>query len=268
MSDKGTDIKNSESVIINVEHVGMEYDLDKEKLTILNDVNFNIFDGDFVSIVGGSGCGKSTLLRIIAGIEKPTYGTVKKKGIVIEKPSVDVGVVFQEDRLLPWRNVKKNVIFGISGNLSKAEKSDLADQYIELVGLKDYAKMLPKQLSGGMKQRVNIARALINRPEILLLDEPFSALDAFTRMNLQQELIRIWETDHTSMLMVTHDIEEAVYLSKRVVVLSTRPACVKNIYDIELGRERNRTDTNFIYYKNKIYKDFFNEKGIDEDYVI
>lgn len=259
---------DNQKAIINIEKVGMQYTVDKEKLTVLNDVNFNIYDGDFVSIVGGSGCGKSTLLRIIAGLEKPSSGCVKKAGKIIEKPSVDVGVVFQEDRLLPWLNVKNNVIFGISKDMSKAEKSDLADRYIELVGLKDYSKMLPKQLSGGMKQRVNIARALINRPEILLLDEPFSALDAFTRINLQQELIRIWETDHTSMLMVTHDIEEAVYLSKRVVVLSTRPAAVKNIYDIELGRDRVRTDPDFIMYKNKIYKDFFAEKEKVMDYVI
>ncbi|MCI7180328.1 MAG: ABC transporter ATP-binding protein [Lachnospiraceae bacterium] len=243
--------------IIQIEHVSMAYEIEKEKLTVLNDVNFDIYEGDFVSIVGGSGCGKSTLLRLIAGIERPVCGSVKKDGKEILQPSVDVGVVFQEDRLLPWLNVKKNVMFGISSKMTKSEKSDLADWYIELVGLKDYQKLLPKQLSGGMKQRVNIARALINRPEILLLDEPFSALDAFTRINLQQELIRIWETNKTSMLMVTHDIEEAVYLSNRVVVLSTKPACVKNIYDIELGRPRNRTEQDFLYYKNKIYKDFF-----------
>jgi sulfonate transport system ATP-binding protein len=254
--------------IITIEHVGMEYELEKDKLTVLNDVNFDICEGDFVSIVGGSGCGKSTLLRLLAGIEQPTYGVVKKDGNEIKKPSVDVGVVFQEDRLLPWLNVKKNVMFGISAKMTNAEKSDLADQYIELVGLKEYQKMLPKQLSGGMKQRVNIARSLINKPEILLLDEPFSALDAFTRMNLQQELIRIWETDKTSMLMVTHDIEEAVYLSNRVVVLSTKPACVKNIYDIELGRPRNRTEQDFLYYKNMIYTDFFEPEEKRIEYVI
>jgi len=257
-----------EKAIISIEHVGMDYEIEKEKLTVLNDVNFEIPKSDFISIVGGSGCGKSTLLRLIAGIERPTRGIIKKDGEEIKKPSVDVGVVFQEDRLLPWLDVKKNVIFGISKKMSKAEKSDLADQYIELVGLKDYQRMLPKQLSGGMKQRVNIARSLINKPEILLLDEPFSALDAFTRINLQQELIRIWETDKTSMLMVTHDIEEAVYLSNRVVVLSSKPACVKNIYPIELGRDRNRTDQDFVHYKNLIYKDFFQTKEKTMEYEI
>lgn len=252
MSDKKT--------IIEIKNVSKQYKNGRETLTVLNDVNFNIDEGDFVTIVGGSGCGKSTLLRLIAGLEKPSSGTVKKDGQIIEKPSVSSGIVFQEDRLLPWLNVKKNVIFGISGHLPKGEKEDLADQYIELVGLKGCQKMLPQQLSGGMKQRVNIARALINKPEILLLDEPFSALDAFTRISLQQELIRIWETDKTSMLMVTHDIDEAVFLSNRVVGLSSKPACVKNIYDIELARPRNRTSDDFLYYKNKIYRDFFAPK--------
>lgn len=249
MSDKKT--------IIEIKNVSKQYKNGREALTVLNNVNFNIDEGDFVTIVGGSGCGKSTLLRLIAGLEKPSSGTIKKDGQIIEKPSVSSGIVFQEDRLLPWLNVKKNVIFGISGHMSKGEKSDLANQYIELVGLKGCQKMLPQQLSGGMKQRVNIARALINKPEILLLDEPFSALDAFTRISLQQELIRIWETDKTSMLMVTHDIDEAVFLSNRVVGLSAKPACVKNIYDIELARPRNRTSEDFLYYKNRIYRDFF-----------
>lgn len=252
MSDK--------KIIIEINNVSKQYKNERNTLTVLNNVNFNIDEGDFVSIVGGSGCGKSTLLRLIAGLEKPSSGTVKKDGKIIEKPSVSSGIVFQEDRLLPWLNVKKNVIFGISEHMSKGEKEDLADHYIELVGLKGCQKMLPQQLSGGMKQRVNIARALINKPEILLLDEPFSALDAFTRISLQQELIRIWETDKTSMLMVTHDIDEAVFLSNRVVGLSAKPACVKNIYDIELSRPRTRTSDDFLYYKNKIYKDFFAPK--------
>lgn len=243
--------------IITIENIRKEYTLDTETLTVLNDVNLTIADGDFIGIVGGSGCGKSTLLRLLAGLERPTSGSVKKNGTEIEKPSVDVGVIFQEDRLLPWLNVEKNVMYGISKQMTKAEKRDLAQQYMELVGLKEYRTMLPAQLSGGMKQRVNIARALINRPQVLLLDEPFSALDAFTRMSLQQELIRIWETDKTSMMIVTHDIDEAVFLSNRVVVLSAKPARVKNIYEIDLTRPRHRTGDNFIYYKNMIYKDFF-----------
>lgn len=253
---------------LKLHHIKKQFGTGQDCLTVLEDIDFVVDKGDFVSIVGGSGCGKSTLLRIIAGLEKTTEGYVEKDGVKIEKPSVNVGVVFQEDRLLPWLNVEQNVMFGMSGNVNKHEKRELAQKYPELVGLKENGKMLPNQLSGGMKQRVNIARALINRPQILLLDEPFSALDAFTRMSLQDELIRIWKTDNTTMIIVTHDIDEAVYLGQKVVVMSSKPGKVKSIYNIELARPRVRTDADFGYYRNKIYNDFFTPVVRDESYVI
>lgn len=257
-----------ETYELEISHVSKEFDMAGEKLTVLQEVDFSARKGDFISIVGGSGCGKSTLLRIIAGLEQPTSGFVSVEGEKVVHPSVQVGVVFQEDRLLPWLNVEQNVSFGISEKKSKSEKKELAEEYMELVGLKDYRKMLPKQLSGGMKQRVNIARTLINRPKILLLDEPFSALDAFTRMNLQDELIKIWKRDNATMILVTHDIEEAVYLGQKVVVMSAKPGIVKAEHNIRLARPRIRTEENFVYYRNLIYKDFFEKKEKIEDYAI
>lgn len=237
-------------------------------LEVLKDINFTVNKGDFICIAGGSGCGKSTLLRLIAGLETPDNGSVLLHGTPVQKPSVNIGFIFQENRLLPWLNVEKNVMFGISGNYSKQEKKTLAEQYLELVGLQEYRTLLPQQLSGGMKQRVNIARTLVNKPEILLLDEPFSALDAFTRMKLQEELIHIWQKNHTTMLLVTHDIDEAVYLGNQVIVMSAKPGVIKNVHNIQLPRPRIRTDENFLYYRNQIYQDFFGKEEKEEDYVI
>lgn len=251
-----------------INHIKKQFVTGDEILDVLEDISFSVKSGDFISIVGGSGCGKSTLLRILAGLEKQTEGSIKKDGIDITAPSVDVGVVFQEDRLLPWLTVEQNVMFGVSKKLSKQELQELADKYIELVGLSSSKKMLPKQLSGGMRQRVNLARALINQPEVLLLDEPFSALDAFTRMSLQDELLNIWKNNKTTIIIVTHDIDEAVYLGQRVVVMSPKPGKIKNIYTIELTHPRERTSNDFVYYRNKVFNDFFPPVIRDEDYVI
>lgn len=255
---------------LQIEHVGKQFPLPNNEgfLDVLKDIDFNVNKGDFICIAGGSGCGKSTLLRLISGLETPDTGAILHNGTPIKKPSVNIGFVFQENRLLPWLTVEKNVMFGISGNYSKKQKKNLAEQYLELVGLQEYRSLLPDQLSGGMKQRVNIARTLINNPDILLLDEPFSALDAFTRMKLQEELIQIWEKNHTTMILVTHDIEEAVYLGNQVIVMSAKPGIIKNIHKIQLPRPRIRTDENFLYYRNQIYQDFFGKEEKYEDYVI
>jgi sulfonate transport system ATP-binding protein len=178
-------------------------------------------------------------------------------------------MAFQESRLLPWWNVENNIGFGIDDKLSNDAKKEKIKSYIDLVGLNGFEKALPKQLSGGMQQRVSIARALIAEPKILLLDEPFGALDALTKINMQKEILRIWEQEKKTMLLVTHDIEEAVYLSDKVVILSERPGKIKKIVDIQLARPRNRGDSDFAYYKNLIYKEFFgSEEGLSVEYII
>jgi ABC-type nitrate/sulfonate/bicarbonate transport system, ATPase component len=207
---------------------------------VLNDVDFSIGDGEFVSIVGTSGCGKTTLLRIVAGLDHPTGGEVVLDGQPVEEPTRKIGIAFQSDRLLPWRTVRKNVTFGLE--LGKAEgkiDSDRIDALIDLVGLADFTKFYPYQLSGGMKQRVNLARALAVDPEVLLLDEPFAALDAQTRELMQLELLRIWGEQKKTVYFITHQIDEAVFLSDRVIVLERRPGHVRDIIEIDLDRPRD-----------------------------
>jgi ABC-type nitrate/sulfonate/bicarbonate transport system ATPase subunit len=210
----------------------------------LDDVNLLISAGEFVSIVGASGCGKTTLLRIFAGLEPEYTGALTLGGQPVTGPGPDKGVVFQDHRLLPWLTVEQNIGFGLLG-LPKEEQRARVEKYLRLVGLKGFEKAWPSQLSGGMAQRAAIARALVNKPRILLLDEPLGALDAITRIYMQQELEKIWIEEKITMVMVTHDVEEALYLSDTVVVMSSRPGRVKRIQENPIARPRDRESPAF-----------------------
>ena len=237
------------------------------EVTALEDINLSIREGEFISIVGSSGCGKSTLLRIIAGLENGYDGTVKLGNRRIAGPGLDRGMVFQEHRLIPWLTVEENVAFGLNG-LAAGESERLVREHLELVGLSGFAKAHPHQLSGGMAQRVAIARALVNQPKLLLLDEPFGALDALTKIQLQQEILRIWEAERTTMVLVTHDIDEAIYLGDRVVVMSSRPGTAKKILQVPLPRPRDRSSYEFVQIRKEIYAEFFAESERPFAYAI
>lgn len=253
-------------VIKNVKKV---FPIKNSNIEVLKDVDLSIADGEIISIVGGSGCGKSTLLRIISGLDFATGGEVVIDGKTVDgSTKKDIGFVFQEPRLFPWSTVEKNIEFGITDKLTKEEKKKKVKYYIDLVGLTGFEKALPHQLSGGMQQRVNIARSLINEPKALLLDEPFGALDAFTKINLQNEVLKIWEKKKTTLIIVTHDIDEAIYMGNRVVVMSSKPGVVKNVIPVELPRKRNRTGTDFAYIRRKVYSEFFEETEELAEYVI
>jgi sulfonate transport system ATP-binding protein len=258
----------SEKKSLKIDHVIKKFEIDGKEVSALSDINLDVKEGEFISIVGASGCGKSTLLKMIIGLESTTSGEIVIGDRKVEKPSIDCGMIFQEARLYPWLNVEKNINFGISKKMSKEEKDKTVAEHIELVGLNGFEKALPKQLSGGMQQRVSIARALVNNPDILLLDEPFGALDALTRINMQNEVLRIWETEKKTMVLVTHDIDEAIYLGDRVVVLSSRPGQIKKIIPVDLPRPRERTSDDFLAIRKKIYLEFFENTEIPLEYYI
>ncbi|MCR5387526.1 MAG: ABC transporter ATP-binding protein [Treponema sp.] len=219
---------------------------------VLNNFSLDIEPGNFVSLIGPSGCGKSTLLRIIGGLEKSYEGTVVLDGEKITKAGNDRGFAFQGSNLFPWLTVKGNVAFGLKARkIYKEKKQDVTD-IINLVGLKGFENSYPHQISGGMQQRASLARSLVGHPKVLLLDEPLGALDAFTRMNLQDEILRIKNENNMTMLMVTHDVDEAIYMSDKVVVMSARPSRVEAVIDINLPRPRVRVQDAFTLYRNKI----------------
>lgn len=242
---------------IEIKSLNKNFQLDGGNLNVLKDINLSVKKGEFLSIVGASGCGKSTLLRIIVGLDKDYSGTIFSYGKSINGPGIDRGMVFQEARLFPWLTVEKNIEFGISEKMSSEKKRKLVYEQLELVELTGFARSYPDQLSGGMKQRISIARALINKPKLLLLDEPFGALDAMTRINMQQEILKIWEKENTTMILVTHDIDEAIYLGDRVVVLSKRPGKIEKIIHVNLTRPRDRGNYDFARIKSEIYNEFF-----------
>ena len=231
----------------------------------LNGANLDIYDNEFICVVGPSGCGKSTLLNIIAGLHEATSGEVLVDGVKVEGTGVDRGVVFQQYALFPWLTVKKNVMFGL--NLKKGmtdeEREAIALKYIKMVGLEKFVDSYPKELSGGMKQRVAIARAYAVNPSILLMDEPFGALDAQTRTQLQTELLKTWEEEKKTCFFITHDVEEAILLSSRVVVMSARPGRIKEVIDIDIPYPRNQ-ETKMLprftelknYIWNMVYKEY------------
>jgi sulfonate transport system ATP-binding protein len=254
---------------IAIKDIGRIFSINQMEVEAIRGINLDVEDAEIVSIVGTSGCGKSTLLKIISGLDKATTGAVFIEGRKIERPSQkDAGIIFQEPRLFPWSNVEKNIDFGLSDKISKEERTRIIREHIELVGLTGFEKALPDQLSGGMKQRVSLARTLINRPRALLLDEPFGALDAFTKISMQKEVLRIWEKEKTTMILVTHDIDEALYLGDRVVVMTSKPGRIKTIIPVGLPRPRNRTSVDFAVLRKAVYEEFFDVDEIPADYSI
>ncbi|KQL46811.1 nitrate ABC transporter ATP-binding protein [Brevibacillus choshinensis] len=240
-----------------VENVDKTFvDSKKREVTALQNINFSIEKEEFVVLVGPSGCGKSTLLNIVGGLMSPTNGTVYFEGTNGKKPSL--GIVFQEIALFPWRSVYENVIFGLEeSGASKQEQQEKGKHYIEMVGLSGFESAYPKQLSGGMRQRAGIARALAIEPDLLLMDEPFSALDAQTRTIMQEELLTIWNRTKLSTLYVTHNIQEAVYLADRVIVLSRHPGQIKSIIQIDMpkiGRDQEQYRAQFEQYVDQIWQ--------------
>lgn len=252
--------------IVEINNLTKIFEANGKKVTALDNINLNIEEGNFVSIIGGSGCGKSTMLRIIGGLENQYNGQVIVNGSSVTKASRDKGFIFQDHRLLPWLTVKENIQFSLPD--SKKNNIELIKENLELVGLSDFENAYPKQLSGGMAQRVAIARALANKPKILLLDEPFGALDAITRMNLQEQILKIWRKEKITMIIVTHDIDEAVYLGSKVVVMTPRPGRIKKIIDVDLGTPRKRTGTVFNEAREKIYREFFKDVEMPIEYNI
>ncbi|MBB1594449.1 ABC transporter ATP-binding protein [Achromobacter sp. UMC46] len=233
-----------------------------QALQVLQDIDLDVPAGRFVSIVGASGCGKSTLLRLILGLDDDYSGQILLDGVPVQGAGLDRGIVFQDHRLFPWLDVERNIAVGLrNAPLSRAEKKELVADHIALVGLQGFEKSFPHQISGGMAQRVAIARGLVNRPRVLLLDEPLGALDALTRSRLQNELQRIWEKEQITMILVTHDVEEAVFLGDRVVVMQPRPGRIRRIVDIDLPHPRNRSDLRFIRLRDDVLGDFLDPDG-------
>ena len=227
-------------------------------VTALDDISLEIPAGEFSVLVGPSGCGKSTLLDLLAGLSAPSAGTIRLDGAPVRGPGLDRGVVFQQYALLPWRSARGNVEFGLEAlGLSRRERRDRAGYYLDLVGLAGFADRHPHELSGGMKQRVAIARSLAVDPDVLLMDEPFAALDAQTRETLQDELLRIWVRTGKTIVFITHAIDEAVFLGRRVTVLTSRPARVKQVVPIELGdrheTEDLRSTPEFARYRHEVW---------------
>jgi len=223
-----------------VEHLSHVYSTPQGPLEALSDVSFHVAPQEFVCLVGPSGCGKSTLLRLMAGLLTPTRGQVCLDGQPLTGPRRQIGIVFQRANLMPWRSVRDNVVLPLElAGLLRTEAIHRADAMIELVGLAGFERARPRNLSGGMEQRVAIARALVHDPEILLLDEPFGSLDAMTRERMSLELLRIWEASRKTVVMVTHNIQEAVFLADRVIVSSPRPGRVRATFDIPLPRPRD-----------------------------
>src|SRR5213075_116106 len=221
---------------------------------VLDGISFSIAAGELVSLIGPSGCGKSTLLRLIAGLDLPDSGELLVGNETILGPSAERGLVFQDPNLFPWLTVRRNIESGLRARGLLQQKRHEVDEFMRLVGLETFADAFPHHLSGGMAQRVALARALINHPKVLLLDEPLGALDAFTRMRLQDEVLRLWEARGTTILLVTHDIDEALYMSDRIVIMTPRPGRIERILSLDLERPRQRNSLEFLRLRGEILK--------------
>jgi len=236
-----------------VQSVSKEFvSTDGHKVQALKDVAFSVRPGEFVSLLGPSGCGKSTLLRLAAGLDGPTSGRLLLDGKPIEGPSAERGLVFQDPTLYPWLTVRGNIETGLRIAGALKERAGEVDEFIRLVGLEGFDSAYPHHLSGGMAQRVALARALINHPKVLFLDEPLGALDAFNRMRMQDEVLKLWKLRLTTVLLVTHDIDEAIYMSDRIIVMSHRPGAVEDILGVEMPRPRQRNNPYFTHLRNAI----------------
>jgi len=273
--EKTTKTESAKIVLENlsqVYYIRTKENAKKEKFTAIKDFSLSIDSGEFVAIVGPSGCGKSTLLDIISGLSKADSGNISIDGNKINGPALDRGFVMQGYALFPWRTIKKNVEFGLElKKIPKKQRAKISQDYIELVGLKGFEERYPHELSGGMRQRVAIARSLAYEPEVLLMDEPFAAVDAQTRETLQDELLRIWEKTKKTIIFVTHSIEEAVLLADRVVVLTKNPGTIKEVVDIKLPRPRTnaemRVSTDYSWITNNVWE-LLQESQKDNEKVI
>ncbi len=243
-------------MLAEIKNVSKTYESDGNRIAVLDNINFPVEDNDFICIVGPSGCGKSTLLRIIVGLEKPTSGEVLFKGEVISPDNPKVAMVFQNFALFPWLTVKENIELVLESAKRKDDPEKVACKYIRAVGLDGFENVYPRELSGGMKQRVGFARALAVEPVLLCMDEPFSSLDALTSQNLKDELLMLWSDKNMppdAVIMVTHNVEEAVYMASRIIILSPRPGKIVADLKIELERPRNRKDPEFYRWVDKVY---------------
>jgi len=225
---------------------------DNVQFLALDSISLSVEASEFISFVGPSGCGKSTFLRMIAGLETPDSGELKIGNDVISGPNAERGLVFQDPNLFPWLTVRRNVQAGLVARGVLNEKRHEVEEFIRLVGLEGFESSYPHHLSGGMAQRVALARALINHPRVLLLDEPLGALDAFTRMRMQDEVLRLWESRRTTMLLVTHDIDEAIYMSDKIVIMTPRPGRFEQTIPVEIDRPRDRSSAEFLKLRGQI----------------
>jgi len=245
---------------IEILHVTKEFASNGRSMRAVDDVSLDIKDSEFICIVGPSGCGKSTLLRMIAGLEPVTSGEILMGDHKVTSPSPRIGFVFQEYTLFPWRTVEKNVEFGLElKKLPPEKRMQIASKYLDMVGLDKFKDAYPHQLSGGMRQRTAIARTLAVNPEILLMDEPFGALDAQTRNILQEQLLDIWHKEKKKVLFVTHNVDEAVFLADKVIVMTARPGRIKEVIDVNIPRPRVRTETEVNRVRNRILSSLFEE---------
>ncbi len=248
---------------IEIQDVSKSYASGEESHTILSHISLSIEKGEFVCLLGPSGCGKTTLMNLVAGFEKADAGSITIHGEPVNGPKKDYVTIFQNYGLLPWLTVEKNVMLGLSDEkLTRKEKQERAEQYLREVGLYESRGLRPGELSGGMQQRVAIARALAVHPEILFMDEPFAALDALTRMRLQDDMLKLSREEKKTILFVTHDIEEAVFLADRIVILKENPGEIRKIVKVPLGKERDRTWDEFQYLRDHILRLF--EAGVPD----
>jgi NitT/TauT family transport system ATP-binding protein len=238
---------------LQAEHVHMVFTRDGKSTPVLEDISLDVHDGEFVCLLGPSGCGKSTLLNIMAGFLSPSSGDVKVDGEVVHGPDPRRIFVFQERGVFPWLTVEGNIAFGLF-RLNAEERRQRVARYIQMVGLEGFEKAYPAALSGGMKQRLEVARALAVNPDMLFLDEPFGALDSITRLTMRAELLRIWEAERKTIIFVTHDIEEAVQLADRVVVMSARPATIQQIVKIDLSHPRDISSARYLELRDGIFQ--------------
>ena len=250
-------------VKLKIDNVYKEYQGRNGKTVALNGVNLDIMENEFICVVGPSGCGKSTLLNIIAGLLEPTSGAAYLDGKQIEGTGVERGVVFQQYALFPWLTVRQNIAFGLHNKkMPKREIDELVEKYVRMVALEEFLDSYPKELSGGMKQRVALARAYAMNPSLLLMDEPFGALDAQTRAQLQADLLELWEEENKTCFFITHDVEEAVLLAQRVVIMSARPGRISRIVDVDIPyprTQKTRLNARFTELKNDIWATVYDE---------
>lgn len=255
---------------IKIQDVSKVYEnSDKSTFQALNHVNLEIERGEFICLLGASGCGKTTLLNTLAGFEKVSSGSITIDGKKVEKPDIQNITIFQNYGLLPWRTVEKNVELGLEAKkIPKKDRYEIAMKYIKMVGLERFGNSYPRQLSGGMQQRVAIARALAVDPDIIFMDEPLGALDAITRMKMQEEILKIQREQNKTVIFVTHDIEEAVFLADRIVIMTPNPARVKSVMKVPLGPHRDRTSLDFIKVRNQVFEEFEMKPNDTTEYYI